>query len=627
MIRSPHRSWHPRIRWLPRIPGQTSPAIDDPLIDTSQTHDGRALIRRMAHDGRHWLRPGSIASALVSLVNIGVPMALGRAIDDGVVAGDATALAGWLALVALAYVVRAAAQTARMQTNVGAAVSEHDLRVQALERIIAPEGIGGPPRLPGDLLSVLVTDVRTVSRSFIALASIPGNVVTLFGSLIAMALINGWLVLAMVCAIPLLILLSVKGVAPVKRSTRRERRAEAAVAGSAADLTSGLRVIQGLSASRRATVRFRVVSREGLAATLRTRRVRGVYTGTVNASVGVFITVLTVLAGWLTLDGRISVGSLVTVVGLAQTLGPPLRALGVDTATMLANAHASGDRFCELHDSPAAWQVPPDDSERPAPADRPDGSSRIYESPGGQGGEGPRNHPTYPGDTYSDDHPGRTPVHLHVQVEDPSLQLDVPPGAHLGIVAPQQVCDALAQDIVHGSHTLLNGVPASQLSPARKRALVLVAPRSPELFDDTVQANIMLGSTRDDMLDAVVRAAALDTTIAELPHGLQTGVGEGGRHVSGGQRQRLALARALLHAPDGLVLIDPTTSIDAATTAAIAERMGELRAGRTTLIATTSPALLDRMDEVVLFDDDGHLVARAPHRELLGHDGYREMLS
>lgn len=624
MIRSPHRSWHPRIRWLPRIPGQTSPAIDDPLIDTSQTHDGRALIRRMAHDGRHWLRPGSIASALVSLVNIGVPMALGRAIDDGVVAGDATALAGWLALVALAYVVRAAAQTARMQTNVGAAVSEHDLRVQALERIIAPEGIGGSPRLPGDLLSVLVTDVRTVSRSFIALASIPGNIVTLFGSLIAMALINDWLVLATVCTIPLLILLSVNGVAPVKRSTRRERRAEAAVAGSAADLTSGLRVIQGLSASRRATVRFRVVSREGLAATLRTRRVRGVYTGTVNASVGVFITVLTVLAGWLTLNGRISVGSLVTVVGLAQTLGPPLRALGVDTATMLANANASGDRFCELHDSPAAWQVPPDDSERPAPAGRPDGNSRINssESPNGCLDANPTGNPTH-----SDSPPLHTPVHLHVQVEDPSLQLDVPPGAHLGIVAPQQVCDALAQDIVHGSHTLLNGVPASQLSPARKRALVLVAPRSPELFDDTVQANIMLGSTRDDMLDVVVRAAALDTTIAELPHGLQTGVGEGGRHVSGGQRQRLALARALIHAPDGLVLIDPTTSIDAATTAAIAERMGELRAGRTTLITTTSPALLDRMDEVVLFDDDGHLVARAPHRELLGHDGYREMLS
>ena len=298
-------------------------------------------------------------------------MALGRAIDDGVVAANAAALASWLTLVALAYVVRAVAQTVRMQTNVGAGLAEHDLRVQALDRITAPGGIGGTSRLPGDLLAVVVTDVRAVSRAFIALTSIPGNAVTLLGSLVAMALINGWLALATVCIVPLLILLSVKGVAPVKRSTRRERRAEAAVAGSAADLTSGLRVIQGLSAEHRATERFRAASREGLAATLRNRRIKGVYTGTINASVGVFITALTVLAGWLALTGHISVGQLVTVVGLAQTLGPPLRALGVDTATMLSSANASGDRLCELRDSPAAWPVHPDDGARTTPGDGP----------------------------------------------------------------------------------------------------------------------------------------------------------------------------------------------------------------------------------------------------------------
>lgn len=95
----------------------------------------------------------------------------------------------------------------------------------------------------------------------------------------------------------------------------------------------------------------------------------------------------------------------------------------------------------------------------------------------------------------------------------------------------------------------------------------------------------------------------------------------------GGQRQRLALARALLHSPDGLVLIDPTTSIDAVTTATIARKVRQLRAGRTTIIATTSPALLDQMDEVVLLDADGRQIARAPHRELLARDDYREMLS
>ena len=114
MIRTPRRHWQPRLSWLPHIPRQTPPPIDVPLIDLDEVHDGRAVVRQMSHDGKRWLLPGSIASAFVSLVNIGVPMALGRAIDDGVVAANAAALASWLTLVALAYVVRAVAQTVRM---------------------------------------------------------------------------------------------------------------------------------------------------------------------------------------------------------------------------------------------------------------------------------------------------------------------------------------------------------------------------------------------------------------------------------------------------------------------------------------------------------------------------------
>ena len=135
------------------------------------------------------------------------------------------------------------------------------------------------------------------------------------------------------------------------------------------------------------------------------------------------------------------------------------------------------------------------------------------------------------------------------------------------------------------------------------------------------------GQTIDARLSAVTDGATLDTVAAVLPRGLETEVGEGGRYVSGGQRQRLALARALLHSPDGLMLVDPTTSIDAATIATIAERLHKLREGRTTIIATTSPAILDQMDEVVLFDVDGREVARAPHRDLLSRDDYRGMLS
>lgn len=580
-----------RFRWWPRIPRETAPRIDSALIDVEEVEDGRGLVRAAAHDGRRWLLPGSIAAAVVSLVNVVVPLALGRAVDAGLVRSSVAGLTAWLAVVALCYVVRAVAQTVRMQTNVGAGLVEHDLRVQALDRINAPEGLGGRPRLPGDLLAVLVTDVRAVSRAFIALTSIPGNAVVMIGALVSMAIINGWLALATLCAVPLLIALSVGGVGPVKQNTRRERRAEAAVAGSAADLTSGLRVIQGLSAAPRATQRFRVASRRGLTATLRTRRVKGIYTGAVNAAVGVFITGLTVLGGWLTLRGSISVGELVTVVGLAQTLGPPLRALGVDTATMLASAHASGDRFCELLASPPAWQLCPDHGARTTPGDG--------------------------------------PVGLRIPIDGSGeSSFEVQPGRHVGLVAPQQVCDALAEAVRHDPRTVLNGVEGEHLNPHQRRHLMLVAPRSPELFDDTARANIVLGQqTTMAGFDEVVRSAALDTVAQALPHGLETEVGEGGRQVSGGQRQRLALARALLHSPDGLFLVDPTTSVDAVTTATIAERLQRLRAGRTTIIATTSPALLARMDEVVLMDSSAKVLARGRHDELLARDDYREMLS
>ncbi|MDU3272714.1 MAG: ABC transporter ATP-binding protein, partial [Cutibacterium sp.] len=75
MIRTVHRHWRPRLRWLPHIPKQTPPPFDVSLINVDEVHEGRAVVRQMSHDGKRWLLPGSIASALVSLVNIGVPMA------------------------------------------------------------------------------------------------------------------------------------------------------------------------------------------------------------------------------------------------------------------------------------------------------------------------------------------------------------------------------------------------------------------------------------------------------------------------------------------------------------------------------------------------------------------------
>jgi ABC-type multidrug transport system fused ATPase/permease subunit len=113
-----------------------------------------------------------------------------------------------------------------------------------------------------------------------------------------------------------------------------------------------------------------------------------------------------------------------------------------------------------------------------------------------------------------------------------------------------------------------------------------------------------------------VDAAAAQDVLEALPAGLDSQVEERGRSFSGGQRQRLSLARALLTEAPTLVLVEPTSAVDAHTEAAVAARMREHRAGRTTVVMTASPLVLDQADHVVLLAG-GRVAAEGSHRELL----------
>jgi len=126
-------------------------------------------------------------------------------------------------------------------------------------------------------------------------------------------------------------------------------------------------------------------------------------------------------------------------------------------------------------------------------------------------------------------------------------------------------------------------------------------------------------------------AAALDAASATdivdgLPEGLDTEIPERGRTLSGGQRQRIVLAAAFLADPDVLILDEPTSAVDSYTEAAIADRMVVLRAGRTTVVVTTSPVMLERADRVVFLARKVKAVGL--HRDLLhGDPDYRSVVT
>ena len=211
------------------------------------------------------------------------------------------------------------------------------------------------------------------------------------------------------------------------------------------------------------------------------------------------------------------------------------------------------------------------------------------------------------------------PAALH----DPTSGSTVQPGRMTAVVSarPEEsaaLADRLGRFTEVPTAPVLVGDERIDLLPlAAVRRHVVVSEGDPRLFTGPLREQLAGPGPSDDatLLRAIHTAAAFDVLEA-LPDGLDSEVEERGRSFSGGQRQRLTLARALLTDAPTLVLVEPTSAVDAHTEARIAERLRSHRAGRTTVIMTASPLLLDQVDHV-LFLDDGQLAAEGSHRELM----------
>ncbi len=182
-------------------------------------------------------------------------------------------------------------------------------------------------------------------------------------------------------------------------------------------------------------------------------------------------------------------------------------------------------------------------------------------------------------------------------------------------------------DMEHGTYRL-GGVPAWELDGDAVRRLVGLCAQDAHLFDSSVRENLRLartGADDDELREALRRARLLDW-VDGLPAGLDTLVGEHGSRISGGQRQRLALARALLADFPVLVLDEPAEHLDLATADALTDDLLRATEGRTTVLITHRLHGLEAVDEVIVLDE-GRTVQRGPYAELATADGpLRRML-
>ena len=177
-----------------------------------------------------------------------------------------------------------------------------------------------------------------------------------------------------------------------------------------------------------------------------------------------------------------------------------------------------------------------------------------------------------------------------------------------------ELLDVLARDAEPQGVLLLDGIDLRTVTLDSARAALLVARHDATLFEGTLADNI--GAEDSSKLVPALVASGADEVRDTMPNGLDTEIGERGRTLSGGQRQRVALARALAADSTVLVLHDPTTAIDAATEDRIASGLARHRAGRSTLIITSSPSLLARCDRVIMIEQE-MIIAEGRHTTLV----------
>lgn len=369
-------------------------------------------------------------------------------------------------------------------------------------------------------------------------------------------------------------------------SSTREQQARVARAGAkVADLITGLRPLHGFGGNHAAFRSYRKVSTEARLQAITVAKVNGVYAGTALALNAVLAAAVTLTAGWLAFDGRIGIGELVMAVGLAQFIIEPLK-LFSEMPKYVMVARASAERMALVLTAPPVTTPGP---ERPAAGGgleidcvRYGSLNKVkFQVAAGEFVAVAAYRPRAAADLVS------------------VLAVNVPPHAYEGVVR-------------------VGGRELAELSVEAVREHMLVNPYDGEIFAGTLRTNIDPSGTSRTVAEAV-EASMLTDVVALHREGLDYAVRDRGANLSGGQRQRLSLARALAADTDVLVLHDPTTAVDAVTEQLVARGIAELRRGRTTVVITSSPALLDAADRVLVLDD-GVVTAEDTHRNLLATD-------
>jgi ABC-type multidrug transport system fused ATPase/permease subunit len=552
--------------------------------------DTRSPMHLLLWVGRHQvgtLAAGILFGTVWMVAQALMPFTIGRAIQDGIVDSDNRALAQWTVLLLGLGAVQAFAGIMRHRMAVYNWLQASFRLAQVVGHHASRAGHAVRGRLStGEVVATVSNDAMRAGGAFDITARLSGAVVSYV--VVAFILLSSSVVLGLVVllGVPALVLLLGTVIKPLQSRQAVQREEVGKLTALGADTAAGLRVLRGIGGEGAFFRRYRDRSQDVRHAGVRVALPQSTLDAAQVFLPGVFIVIVTWLGARFALSGKIGVGDLVAFYGYAAFLVIPLRT-AAEAVDKVTRAFVGARRMLDV------LEVERDVVDPKAPAAEPPAGVRLVDPRSG----------------------------LVVEAELLTCLVSSDPDETAALA------DRLGR-FGDDDGVLLGEVPLPDLPIDAVRRRIVVSEADPMLFSGTLRSVLdpWAGADDEEILAAVGIADAKDVLDA-LPDGLETMVDERARSLSGGQRQRLVLTRALLSDAEVLVLVEPTSAVDAHTEARIARRLHYARAGKTTVVATTSPLVLDQADRVVLISA-GRVVAEGVHRELLGsHPRYRETVT
>lgn len=527
------------------------------------------------------------------------PYLMGRAIDQYIDNKQLAGLAQMALLMLIVYISNQAFQA--LSAWIMARVSQNalkDLRRDLFTHLqdLSLKFFDTHPA--GELMSRLTNDIeainQAVSQNVIAML---GSVLSLVGFVVAMFVLNFWLALASVIVVPIMVWFTDFIAKSTRKGFRDLQKSLGEMSGVMEESISGQRVVKAFRRNETAVENFRRVNAEVFKAGVFANTYAMMLMPLTNQLGNLFVIVLAGLGGWLALRGLVTVGIIATFISYAHGFIQPLRQLA-NIYNAIQAALAGAERVFEVIDT------------APETVD----SARAVKL------ENLKGHVEFKDVDFSYE-----PGHPIIK----KMTLEALPGQTIALVGPTGAGKTTITNLLTRFYDIDSGaicIDGHDLRDIRRadlrRQLGLVL-QDTFMFADTVMENIRYGrleATDEEVIEAAKMADA-DHFIRQFPHGYQTVLSERAANLSQGQRQMLAIARAILADPGILILDEATSSVDTRTEARIQKALLKLMEGRTSFVIAHRLSTIREADQVLVIKD-GEIIERGKHAELLALKGF-----